>query len=205
MFNLSEIAVVIQGPIKNIRRHMDLWPESCLVLFSTCDDFEERIGADVITLQSDRPEDNGVGNINLQKITTLSGLNIAQKYDYKYSIKIRSDLFPTNARTLIDSLDLEKLNFIAKHRDRIDGYDGYLVDYFQAGKTDDLIKLWDIKDIHSNSIAETALMNNFSKNFKPEDVSFFLDKLNSSNDLWWERSKIFISSYKHDPAYRTYW
>lgn len=145
----------------------------------------------------------GPGNINLQKTTTLAGLEYAQKIGYEYSLKIRSDLFPTNPDTLLSSFT-DGFNFIAKHRDSIDGHNGYLVDYMQFGRTDDLVTLWRGVE-SSSSVAEICLLNSFMENFTEKDCSFILDKLNSSNDLWWERSKIFISSYKHDPAYRTYW
>lgn len=202
MINLSKVAVIIQGPIHNVERHMKVW-EDFYPIISTWP-ITEYI-ANIPLFQSVRPKDTGVGNINLQKITTMGGLSVAHEFGFEYCIKIRSDLFPTNAKALVESLDPEKLNFIAKHRDKIDGYDGYLVDYFQFGKTSDLIKLWDIKNVYSNSTAETVLMNNFHKNFKPEDASFFLDSLGWYNDLWWDRSDISISSYKKDPAYRTRW
>lgn len=199
---MSEIAVVIQGPIHSVDRHMEVW-DGFHLIFSTCSITRYRADIPIYTLYT--PKDVGVGNVNLQKTTTLGGLSAAHDEGFEYCVKIRSDLFPIDAKSLIASLDPERLNFIAKHRDRIDGYDGYLVDYFQFGETYDLIKLWDIDDIHSNSTAETVLLKNFYKNFKPEDASFFLDKLNPYNDLWWDRSNIFISSYQKDPAYRTVW
>lgn len=202
MLDISNILIIIQGPVHDVKRHIEAW-EDCYPILSTWT-LDKWVG-DIPVCQNSMPQDIGVGNINLQKTTTLAGLNFAKEHGFEYCVKIRSDLFPTNAKTLIESLDPEKLNFIAKHRDRIDGYDGYLVDYFQFGKTDDLIKLWDIEDIHSNSTAETVLMNNFHKKFKSEDVYFFLDKLGDYNDLWWDRSNIMISSYQKDPAYRTWW
>ena len=199
---MDNVCVIIQGPVHNVERHIQAW-EDYYPIISTWP-ISEWIG-DIPVCQSVLPKDVGVGNVNLQKTTTLAGLSFAKEHEFEYCVKIRSDLFPTNAKALIELMDPEKLNFIAKHRDKIDGFDGYLVDYFQFGKTDDLIRLWDIEDIHSNSCAETVLLNNFYKYFRPENVGFFLDSLNGYNDLWWDRSNFFISSFLNDPAYRTKW
>jgi hypothetical protein len=198
--NKQDVLVIIQGPA-NIPKNLEAW-FGYNFIFSGWEVEIDKYGY-LPFLPNRYPKSNGPGNVLLQKTTTLAGLEYAQKIGYEYSLKIRSDLFPTNPDTLFSSFT-DGLNFIAKHRDSIDGHNGYLVDYMQFGRTDDLVTLWSGVE-SSSSVAEICLLNSFLKNFTEKDCSFILDKLDSSNDLWWERSKIFISQYKTDNWYRTYW
>lgn len=193
--------VIIQGPIFRPLLHESRWSKN-QILFSS---WKEDNTSGIPIILSEKPEYTGVGNVNLQKTTTLRGLYYAREIGYSHCLKIRSDLFPTNNEKLIGSFDPDKLNFIAKHR-QVDGeYDGYLVDYLQYGKTEDLILLWENVEINSSSFAELALTKSYLKNFSPENSHFILNSLDSSSDLWWERSKIYLSQYRYDGWYRDFW
>lgn len=198
----DNICIIIQGPSDDIERHKKCWNDYHYIFSSWIDDKKISNNPCILSL---KPKELGSGNINLQKISTLNGLYIAKNLGFDYCLKIRSDMYPTNTKLLIKSFNFDKINFIAKHGDIIDGYNGYLVDYLQFGKTNDLIKLWSINNIYYSRVAEICLLNNFEKYFSSSDINFLINNLDDNNDLWWNKNKIFISTYKKDPIYRSIW
>ena len=60
-----------------------------------------------------RPINPGFGNINLQSVSTVAGLQHAKKLGAKYCIKIRSDMVFSPLDRFINEADFNKLGFIS--------------------------------------------------------------------------------------------
>jgi hypothetical protein len=85
-------------PYENIMHIIDLYANYNNVIWSTWEDSPSHIidyikSKNINLLINKYPESCGRGNCNLQKISTLNGINEAEKFGAKYIFKIRTDLF----------------------------------------------------------------------------------------------------------------
>lgn len=99
----SDLSIVIQGPLKReenftletIRIYKLLFPESRIIV-STWQTEDSQIVKEIekegaVVVLSETPVIKGIGNINMQKDSTLAGLKKAQELGCIYSIKTRTD------------------------------------------------------------------------------------------------------------------
>lgn len=101
--NKNELAIIIQGNIGNninflietLKIYKIIFPNT-LIIVSTWEDEKKddlklisELGIDLIL--NKKPEKSGFGNINLQIISTKSGLDLAKNKNVKYCIKTRPD------------------------------------------------------------------------------------------------------------------
>lgn len=179
--------VVIQGPIneyiyRNNLRAWDGWD----VVYSTWE------GSDVTYFDVDNfilnpiPKEAGSYNINLQKTSTLAGLKWGKERGYTHAIKMRSDMWPTNAKYLSELFSWNKLNFLCWH----DHNGGYVTDYFMAGPIEDLETLWDV-DIYPPH-PEWAITQKIKEVWGLEKIHLILDGLESWNDVYWDHRGEFV-------------
>lgn len=152
------------------------------------------------------PDFHGPANLNLQKTTTISGLKKAKEMGYKRALKIRSDIVPTNINKLINYLDNDAINFLCWHLHEVyPGCPGYLVDYLMSGDIDHLLKLWDIQDMSWCSVPEIFLTYQYiTKLIDTVRIEYFLPFLNETNDLYWIKNNLNLSSYKENDIYDKY-
>jgi len=206
MVSKDNICIIIQGPSSNIARQRQCWNGYNYIFSTWTNDAKRNEYYDDNVIFSITPVHAGYKNINLQKISTLNGLHTAKNLGFTHCMKIRSDLYPTNTEKFMEILNHDKLNFISRHCYKvIDGLDGYLIDYMQYGPIDMMIRLWEIDNVNFSTVPEICLSNNYNQYFKENDSYFLLDHLNTNNDLWWDRTNIFISTYSQDKTFRTYW
>jgi hypothetical protein len=196
----KQIAVIVQGPSTHVQEQREAWKGYPHIIYSTWEGDENQYFEQEVVIFTEKPSEGGSGNINLQKTTTIKGLELAKHLGYQQVLKIRSDIVPTNWLLFLDLLKVNKLNFLCWHINSIQNYPQYLVDYLMAGSIDDLTTLW--KSCEStHPVAEGCLMDSFNKHFKIDCLEMFLNKLTHSNDLNWLKYGKRLSSYNEHDCY----
>lgn len=182
-------AVIIQGPTTDYSTLKDKWGSD--IIWSTWKGEESHYSDNDIVIFNDIPNDKGRVNVNLQKISTINGLKKAKELGYTRAIKTRSDLHPTNFNKFI-SLFKEGLNIPFFH-DK-----GYYIDYIYEGDIDLLIKCFSFNNIWP-SYPEQTITEQINKVYTKENIHYYGNFLNSKNDLYWIKRKLFLSSYISTP------
>ena len=199
---MKDFVVIVQGGsgyVEQIRKALDGFD----VIFSTWVGEQSKYLESDIVVYNEMPKYTGPANLNLQKISTVGGLIKAKELGYKRALKLRSDLIPKNTKDFIKLLDNEDLNFLCWHSHEVyPNCPGYLVDYLMSGKIDDLLVLWDIKDMSWCRVPEIHITQQYISQLMGEvNVRYFLQELNQSNDLFWIKRNINLSSYQASKSY----
>lgn len=193
---MNDLCFIVQGPSNHVNIIKEKLEQSSIkIFFSTWNNDKEKYDNLENVILSDYPNNNGVGNINLQMTTTLNGLIEAKRLGYKRAIKFRSDMFPTNPLEFVKLFDNNFLNFFSWHYSKQGSLSGYMVDYIMSGNIDDLIKIWTIED-YNHWVPEVLMTRNILKYLKNNEMSFFLNKLNNENDVYWIKYNCYLSMYK---------
>lgn len=176
------------------------------VIFSTWVGEEKKYSDSDLVVYSQLPLYAGPANLNLQKITTIAGLNRAKELGYKRALKLRSDIIPTNISEFVKYLDNNSMNFLCWHCHEVyPNCPGYLIDYLMSGSIDDLIVLWDIQDMSWCLVPEIHLTQQYiTKLMNKVEIEYFLPTLNENNDLFWIKRDIRLSSYQANQIYNKY-
>jgi hypothetical protein len=161
-------AIILQGPLieesnftmETLRLYKLYFPNAVLILSTwnlKKNVFDIIRSLKVHIIQNSKPENNGISNVNLQIITTRSGIKFAQKLGAKYVLKTRTDqrIYHPSLKDYLFSLSkafpLKKKSGIQKERIigislntfkfRLYG----LSDHFLFGHIDDLNLYFDVK------------------------------------------------------------
>lgn len=201
MKNNKEIVVIVQGAtvcdnIEKLKNDWELFP----IIFSTWDDGPMYCYDDSdVVLFNKRPETVAVGNLNLQRVSSLNGFMKAKEMGYKRVIKWRFDLFPINANELVQLFSKNCINFLAFH----DHNAGYLVDYFSEGDVDDMIELFTFSDFNVPH-AEVAFTNRMFELGFDKKMNFIINDLEKDKkDIYWQKYNHYLSDYKKIKAFGT--
>lgn len=202
---MEDFIIVVQGsskfvdPIKKALKNFN-------VIFSTWVGEEKLYSKDDIVIYNKFPDFQGPANLNLQKISTISGLNKAKELGFKRALKLRSDIVPTNINSFIKLLDNQSMNFLCWHYHEVyPKCPGYLIDFLMSGKIDDLLELWNIEDMSWCVVPEIFITHQYiSKLMHKVNIEYFLQHLNKDNDLYWLKNNIFLSSYAENKIYDKY-
>jgi len=202
---MKDFVIVVQGGsihVEEIRKAL----KGFNVIFSTWEGNESKYLDSDIVVYNKIPTYTGPANLNLQKITTMSGLTKAKELGYKRALKLRSDLVPTNSNDFIKLLDNDYLNFLCWHSHEVyPDCPGYLVDYLMSGKIDDLLVLWDIKDMSWCNVPEIHITQQYINELMDKvDVEYFLQELNEKNDLFWIKRGINLRTYQANKTYNKF-
>lgn len=202
---MDDFAIIVQGSslyVKEMKKAL----LGHKVIYSTWVGEEKNYSDDDIVIFNEKPTYTGPANLNLQKETTLTGLKKAKELSYTRGLKIRSDIIPTNINKLIESFDNNSLNFLCWHCHEVyPNCPGYLIDYLMSGNIDYLIELWDIEDMSWCSVPEIHLTQQYITNLMNRvNIKYFLQDLNSDNDLYWIKREINLSSYQANGTYDKY-
>lgn len=199
----DKIAIVIQGGSNNVVEQKKAW-KGFNIIFSTWTNDIFKYNEEDIVVLNDLPGNSGPANFNYQIQSTLAGLYKAKELGYKHILKLRSDLIPTNAENFISLLQPNKFNFLCWHEHEVyPNCEGYLVDYLMSGPIDDLIKMWEITDFFC-VVPEVILTWNYIKNASNVEINYFLNDLNSENDLYWIKNNKCLSTYQASLQYDKY-
>lgn len=192
----NELAIVIQGPSNNVEELKKAWVGYNLI-WSTWFGEESKYGGNDIVIFNNKPIETGIGNIKLQQITTVKGVEKAKELGYNRVFKWRSDMIPTNPNELIKLLS-DGVNILFFHNqlpDRIGSY----VDYVMESNTETMISIWDFTEIHAEHAEAIITSNIHKKNIK--NINLFGGCLNNDNDIIWLKRNIHLKDYKYHKPY----
>jgi len=190
---MNEWCIIIQGPSVNVEEIKKSMKDENYI-FSTWEGDENKYLSTDNVIFNKKPQNPGKGNLFYQQKTTTNGLLKAKKLGFKKSVKIRSDFIVKDINKLLDIFTHE-MNFFFWH----DYNGGYICDYLMAGDTNLMIKMWESNENKEYLFAEQMIHENFHKTkLKNEQFTFFLNKINDENDIYWTKYKKFISSYKSE-------
>lgn len=177
--------IVVQGPtnptnVFNIKKYWSGFP----ILFSTWE------GADVSCYTNDDivifnkiPQNRGVKNLNLQRVSSLNGILKAKELGYSRVMKWREDMYPTNSSEFIKLFKNEYVNFYSY----MIHMNGYITDYFIEGPIDTLIDLFKNIKLHGpypeHPFTEEII------NMKLKNINFVGNELTHDNDVVWTKRK----------------
>lgn len=195
---LDKIAIVVQGPSINTRKIKEIFNGYNLI-FSTWEGSENLYSKEDNVIFNKIPEYKGPMNFNLQKITTLNGIEDAINKGYGYVFKIRQDIIPTNFINFISNLDKDKINMFSwKNHEVYPNCPGYLTDHLMLGRSHDLYSLWDIGDMSWNNVPEIHITQQYiTKLLEKVDIRFFINDLGEHNDFHWIKYNKFLSWFKN--------
>ena len=202
---MNKLGILIQGSSSNVEEQKSKWGDKLNdLLFSTWVGEEIKYKNTDKVIFNDYPADFGSANFNLQIITTINGLTEMKKLGYTHVLKLRSDLVPTNYQDFLKLIDNDNLNFLCWHEHIVyDNCPGYLVDYLMSGPIDDMINLWSIND-NFCVVPEIILTWSYISKLSNLPINYFLDSLNTNNDLLWIKNNIHLSSYQSNNIYDKY-
>ena len=189
----NKLAIIIQGPSSYVSELKNAW-QGYNIIWSTWDGEQSKYEVSDTVIYNTLPLERGVQNIALQKITTLNGILKAKELGYDRVLKWRSDLLPSNAKNLVNSFKTDSLNFLAWHN-----YGKYFVDYFVEGPIMDVYRIWDVPTINGPYSERITTDHIFSLGYG--NINFILNDLNRDNEIYWEKYKIHLSSYKDEECY----
>ncbi len=188
-------AIVVQGPSTHINELKTAWL-GYDIIWSTWDGETQQYTESDIVITSPKPEDTGVGNLNLQKVTTYNGLLKAKELGYDRVFKWRSDMIPTNPQKLLSVLS-EDINLLFYHHVMPDRTN-YFVDYLMESNIDTMIKIWEFTDLYATH-AEAIITDSINQQNKK--IYLFGGKLNEDNDIIWLKRNISLKDYKKYPEF----
>lgn len=161
---MNDTAIIVQGPIKfdsdftleTFKHYRVIYPKATLIL-STWKGYSDRqlnpfrSIVDVV-IESEKPENIGHNNLNLQIKSTLEGLKIAKRMKIPYSIKTRTDqrIYSNSFIEYLKAITCQYSVVDSKQQERIvlvdintSKYKLFSVsDMFQFSSTNELITFW---------------------------------------------------------------
>jgi hypothetical protein len=182
--------LIVQGPtfcdnVLNIKKYWNGIP----IIFSTWKDCnKDCYSVDDIVIYNEYPTNNGVKNLNLQKVSSLTGILKAKELGYKRVIKWRQDFYPSDYKKLIKLFKEDCINFYAYMMHE----HGYITDYFMEGEIDDMINLFNITDINV-PYPEFAFTKRLFEIDLDKKSNFICKDLNKENDIFWKSKNIWLS------------
>lgn len=202
---MKDFVIIVQGASTYVNQLKDSL-KGFNIIFSTWVGEESKYLEGDIVVYNNMLEYAGPSNLNLQKTTTISGLNKAKELGYKRALKLRSDILPTNMTNFIKSLDNDLLNFLCWHCHEVyPQCPGYLIDYLMSGTIEDLLTLWDIQDMSWCVVPEIHITQQYiTKLMGKVGMNYFLPDLTKDNDLFWLKRSVMLSSYQANHIYDKY-
>jgi hypothetical protein len=183
----EEVAIVIQGPIRINPSTMENAWKGYNIIWSTWQG--EKVESEFPVFYNVYPSYFAVKNLALQVQSTMVGLYFAKDVGFKYALKWRSDMLPTNLH-FMNLFRLDCMNvFYWCNCDA-----GYYTDYFTFGTVDEQLRLWDIKFPFEYKFPEEAL----TKKLESFRVNCIGDGITIQNEIFWTRPNgiIPLSTYK---------
>jgi hypothetical protein len=201
---ISNICLLMQGPLiekNNFTFETLKWYKNCnpeiSIIFSTWDNQNDKIikkikNLGIYVIENELPKNKGIVNVNLQIISTNSGLNLAENKNLQYVLKTRSDqriydykmlfvyflnilkIFPLDDKSYMKQrLIISSLN---TYQNRLYG----VSDMFMFGRICDMKLYWDIP-LQSENILPTKIDYNYYISYKLGEGAFvmnFFTKIN---------------------------
>jgi hypothetical protein len=199
---MEKIAIVVQGPSSYVSQ-IKKWYTGYPLIFSTWVGEEKNYDLEKdIVVFNHKPLDPGPANFWMQQHSTIQGLYKAKELGYTHVLKMRSDMVPTNINRFMLNFDKDAINFLCWHDNPVvPPWTGYFVDYFMFGPINEIITLWDIKEVFC-TVPEIHITNQYISYLKDKlSFRYVLNSLNSENDIYWLKRNIYVSSYNEHDCY----
>lgn len=171
------------------------------IIFSTWEDSDRECYEESDNvIYNIKPDIVGVGNLNLQRVSSLNGFLKAKELGYDRVVKWRYDLIPKNSKALVDLFKEEFVNFYGFH----DHNAGYIIDYFMEGNVDDMINLFTFSDFNVPH-AEVAFTNRMFELGFDKKANFVCKQLQKDIvDVHWRKYNFWLSQNAIQNQYKTY-
>jgi hypothetical protein len=169
-------------PYDDMIKIIDLYSNYNNVIWSTWEDSPDFIleyinSKNIYCLINKYPEDCGRGNCNLQKISTLNGINFAKNFNAKYVFKIRTDLYFPQVEKVIEKI-IPRLNKTKK----LSGLcwddwteSKFVLDQLLFGEIEHVEMYWNLQNIHG--FVERQVLNEY---FQKLNIPFHLEGIHES-------------------------
>lgn len=184
--------IVIQGPTlpDKVSLLKEAW-HPFPIIFSTWEGSDVGCYSDTdIVLYNSIPIDRGVGNLNLQRTSSLNGFLLAKHMGFERVVKWRYDFLPNNSTGLMGLFKGDCINFYAYYRHIA----GYVVDYFMEGDIDDMINLYTFSDFNVE-YAEAAFTNRLFELGLDKKANFICKQLQKDIlDIYWGKHEYWMST-----------
>lgn len=199
----KNICIVVQGPITYVDELISSYQQyKENVVISTNyvseNDLEKLIKNNFNVVYNRQANPPGRANFNNQVINTFEGTKKAKDLGFSHILKIRADIFIDNLVKFISYIDKDCIYFSAYHNH--DG--GYLCEHMLFGKTDFMLKLWDIPLSNSNLPPETQLTKKYEEINSGLEIKFLFPILYENNiKAYWKKKKIYLNQYENDKLF----
>jgi len=187
----NELSIIIQGPSNNVDELRNAWGGYNLI-WSTWEGEESKYNNSDVVIFNEMPNEEGVGNIKLQQLTTNKGVEKAKELGYKRVFKWRSDMIPTNPKKLLEILT-DGVNILFLHNQLPDRPSAY-VDYVMESDVDTMASIWDFNESVSTH-AEAIITSNINRK-NITNICLFGGCLDDDNDIVWLKRDIYLKDYK---------
>jgi hypothetical protein len=181
-YDLDKTCIVMQGPIltrgsltlKSLSAYRNLYPNTPMVLSTwrkEVDEIHDELkNLDIDIIETERPAYPGYGNINLQITSAINGINHSLKYNPKFLLKTRTDIFlssPNFLETLIEHSWFGSKDNALVNRLIITSFNSFIFrpfsfnDQLTFGKTSDVVRFWSAPNDYR---LESEMLGAYSKN-----------------------------------------
>ena len=130
---------------------------------------------------NNEPNIKGVKNLNLQKFSTIAGMNEAKRLGWKRAVKWRSDQWSYSGDSLYNLFNKNHFNIFAWCTQN----HGHIIDYFMEGYIDDIINLYDIEP--TGPYAEYPITKKFYKMGLQNYSKCMGNLLTKNNTIYWQK------------------
>lgn len=158
---LDDVWLCVQGPTKYVEQMCEAYSGYPRKVWATWHgephiDLLDAAGFHVVFL--DKPENRGHQNVNLQCVSAFRSIIEAHSRGAKYALKVRHDLVFSDLEKMLEiCLQKEHLTFLCYHDHR----GGYLVDYFNFGKIDEIERWWRMQTMRKDACSEVYQLEHY--------------------------------------------
>jgi hypothetical protein len=196
----DRFCIIVQGPtvaddVSTIKKAWGSFP----IIFSTWEDADKACYTpDDIVLFNKYPDIHGRKNFNLQKISSLNGIQKAKDLGFSRVLKWRNDFTTNNGSNLTKLFNTNCLNFYAF----IPLLCGYVTDFFIEGDVDDMLALFSIPNIsNSAQFPEFYLTKNMYHLGLNAKANFVCKQLTRETNIYWKKLDYWLTKNINDTNY----
>jgi hypothetical protein len=197
----KDICIIVQGPLSYVEEIIETYDSLKDNVFISSNDSEK---SEILknhmfnVIVNDYAKYPGRANFNNQVLNTFEGIKKAKELNFKYVLKIRSDIFIDNLCDFINLLERDSIYFPAYHNH--DG--GYLCDHIMFGEIDFMLKLWNIPLSNSSLPPETQLTRRYEQIDNDFSIKFLFPILYKNNiKAYWKKYEIYLNEYENDKLF----
>jgi hypothetical protein len=208
----ESISIVMQGEVleennftyETIKLYKRMFPH-CLIILSTwegehLDTIDKIINLDVQVILNQKPTVSDGTNVNMQTVSSVSGIELALKLNSDFCLKTRTDHRIYNPDIFANMLSLQRLfpSIVQNQNDRLVFFSLGTIKYrlysisdmFVFGRTNEILKYFDVelKEVFNENSRKILSINKWSKS-RFSEVYLFTEYLKKYHkDIKWSLS-----------------